>query len=99
MQQGETEDWIDHIISKTCENYHGREIVLWGKYGVSDCIKDRLKEDYGICTAFYVDSDTGKVDEKQVFLPECLSGKSDKYYVIIAIAFYHSIKTFLIGGV
>lgn len=98
MQQKRSENWVDHIINKTCENYNGREIVIWGSYEVSDCIKDRLKEEHGIDTAFYVDSDARKVDEKQVFSPDCLLGKPDKYYVIIPVAFYQSIKEKLARG-
>ncbi len=95
----QTEDWIEHIIYRIHENYRGREIVIWGSYGVSDCIKDGLKEKYGINTAFYVDSDTAKIDEKKVFSPDCLSGRADKYYVVIPIAYYSSISEKLIGGV
>ncbi len=43
MQQESTENWIDYMIHKAFENYNGREIILWGKYGVSDLIKDGLR--------------------------------------------------------
>ena len=99
MQQESTQNWIDHMINKAVENYNGRKIVIWGKYGVSDSIKDGLKEKYGIDTAFYVDSDINRTDGKMVFSPEYLYGKSDKYYVIIPIAFYQSVKDKLTGGV
>lgn len=98
MQQESAENWIDHIINKAYENYNGREIVIWGKYGVSESIKDGLKGKYGIGTAFFVDSDINKTDGRRVFSPEYLYGKSNKYYVIIPIAFYQSIKEKLTGG-
>lgn len=98
MQQESTENWIDYIINKAIDNYNGRNIVIWGKYGVSDSIKDGLKEKYGIDIAFYVDSDIRKADGKKIFPPEHLYGKSDKYYVIIPIAFYLSVKDKLTGG-
>lgn len=97
-RQEQTEDWIDYIINKAFENYSGREIVIWGSYEVSDSISDRLKEKYGIDIAFYVDSDSVKIDEKRVFSSERLLGKSDKYYVIIPLAFYQSIREKLIVG-
>lgn len=98
MQQESTENWIDHMINKAFENYNGREIVIWGRYGVSDSIKDGLREKYGIDTAFYVDSDISKTDRRTVLSPECLFGKSDKYYVIIPIAFYQSVRDKITGG-
>lgn len=98
VKRQQTEDWIDHIINKTFENYNGRKIVIWGSYGISKSISGGLKEKYGIDTAFYVDNDTAKIDEKYVFSPENLSGKSDKYYVIIPIAFYQSIREKLVEG-
>lgn len=98
MQQESIRNWIDHMINKAVENYNGRKIVIWGKYGVSDSIKGGLKEKYGIDTAFYVDSDINQIDGKTVFSPEYLCGKSDRYYVIIPIAFYQSVKNKLTGG-
>lgn len=98
MQEKSTENWIDYMIDKAFENYNGREIVIWGKYGVSASIKDRLKEKYGIDITFYVDSDISKTDGKTVFPPECLYGKSNRYYIIIPIAFYQSVKEKIQGG-
>ena len=92
MQQESTENWIDYMIHKAFENYNGREIILWGKYGVSDLIKDGLREKYGIDTAFYVDEDKGKIDNSQVFSPDCLEGRAAQYYVVIPLSFYQYIK-------
>lgn len=98
VQQKKVNDWIDYIINMTIKNYNGRDIVLWGKYEVSDSIKEVFKEKYGKEVAFYVDSDINKIDSKRVFSSDCLFGRSDKYYVVIPIAFYPSIREQLILG-
>lgn len=98
MQRETAEDWIDFMIRKAFKNYKGRRIVIWGNYRVSDSIRNKLKEKYGIDTAFYVDSDKSKTDGKRVFPPEYLYGKSDQYYVIIPIAFYQSVREKIQGG-
>ena len=90
--------WIEDIVENTYRNYKNRKIVLWGKYSVSEKIKNKLKEVYGIDTAFYVDKDVSKIDNKQVFFTGCLKGKADKYYVIVPVAYYQSLKEELIGG-
>lgn len=92
MKKELTDDWIENIIINTIENYNGRDIVIWGRYGVSDSIRDGLIKRYGVDIAFYIDNDIAKIDEKQVFSPERLFGKSEKYYVVIPIAFYPSIR-------
>lgn len=93
-----TENWIDHIIRKAFENYDGREIVIWGKYEVSESIREGFKEKYGIDISFYVDSDLTQTDGKKTFSPEYLYGKSNQYYLIIPIAFYSSVKEKVIRG-
>lgn len=85
-------NWIDDIVEKTYEHYEKREIVLWGKYSVSDSIREKLKERYGIETAFYVDGSIEKIDNYQVFPTSLLAGKSKDYYVVIPLAFYQSLK-------
>lgn len=98
MQQETAEDWIDFIIKEAVEHYNGREIVIWGKYVVSDSIRDELKERYELDTAFYVDGDRNKTDGKMVLSPGHLCGKSDQYYVIVPIGFYQSVKETLTRG-
>lgn len=98
MCQQETADWIAHMVAETVENYGGRKVVIWGKYGVSDTIKEELDKQE-IETAFFVDSDLTKIDGKQVLSPDCLSGKSDSYYIVIPLAFYQEIREKLRGGV
>lgn len=85
-------DWIDDIAETTYEHYNKRKIVLWGKYPVSDSIREALNERYGIETAFYVDSNIEKIDNYQVFPTNSLAGKSKDYYVVIPLAFYQSLK-------
>ena len=91
-------DWIDDIIEKTYKYYNNRKIVLWGKYYISDVIKERLREKYGIETAFYVDKDNKKIDCKEVFSTSCLCKKSEEYYVVIPIAFYQGVKDEVLRG-
>ncbi len=81
MCQQETKDWIEDIVEKTVENYCGREVVIWGKYEVGDKIKEELQKRHEIEVAFFVDGDITKIDEDEVFSPDCLCGKSDTYYV------------------
>ena len=91
-------DWIEDIVENTYRNYSNRQIVLWGKYSVSEEITDRLKDIYGIDTAFYVDKDPSKIDNRQVFPTGCLQGKSDEYYVVVPVAYYKSLKDELDRG-
>lgn len=99
MRQEKT-DWIEYIADKVFECYKNRKIVLWGgECVVSKDIEDKLKEKYQVQTAFYVDNDTGKIDNTQVFSPDCLIGKSEEYYIVIPLAVHQSIKELLyIGG-
>ncbi len=88
----QNEHWIDMIVDKAHENYNGRQVVIWGFFDTSCCISDKLKERYGISTAFYVDGNIAKTDNIQVFHPDYLEGKSDIYYVIVPLTFYQSVK-------
>ncbi len=87
-----SEDWIEHIVDKVNKYYMGRHVVLWGKYNVSDYIKDKLKEKYGIDVAFYVDGNVKKIDNIEVFSADSLDGKASEYYVVISLAVYQSIR-------
>lgn len=92
------EDWIEHTVDRVNDYYTGRQVVLWGKYDVSENIQHRLKKKYKIDTAFYVDSDASKIDNKQVYSIDCLYGKSKEYYIVIPLAFYQSVKDRLLAG-
>lgn len=91
-------DWIDDIIENVYRHYNGRKVILWGKYLISDLIKDRLKEKYEIETAFYIDIDAGKIDNETTFSPDYLYEKSNEYYIVIPLTFHQSIKDILNGG-
>ncbi len=97
IKQESTEDWIDYIVDVTLKNYSGRDVVIWGKCETSECISDNLKK-HGLDTAFYVESNEAKIDDRQVFSPDCLPGKSNKYYVVIPLAYYQSFREKLIWG-
>lgn len=85
-------NWISYIVNVTIENCGDREIVLWGKYIVSDKIATILKTKYDKSIAFYVDNDKQKQDGQYIKSPESLDGLSEKYYVVIPIAFYQSVR-------
>lgn len=85
-------NWLDDIVEKTYKYYEKRKIILWGKYSVSDSIREMLRERYGIEVAFYVDSNIKKIDNYQVFPTNSLAGKKKDYYVVIPLAFYQSLK-------
>lgn len=94
----ESDNWIHFIAEEAYQNYNGRRIVLWGKYDISEKIKIRLEEQYGIKAAFYVDRDVAKIDNEQVYPTNCLQGKAKEYYVVIPVAYYHSLKEELTEG-
>ena len=94
----ESNDWISFIVEEAYKNYNGREIVLWGKYNISEKIKHNLETKYGIKEVFYVDRDTAKIDNKQVYPTNCLQGKADEYYVVVPVAYYQSLKDELTAG-
>lgn len=94
MQQYEN-DWIEYIADRVHEHYEGRKVVLWGKYTESDSIKEKLKEKYQIETAFYVENDKIKIDNRQVFSTDYLKGKSVEFYVVVPLAVYDSVRELL----
>lgn len=93
-----SDNWIHFIAEEAYQSYNGRKIVLWGKYDVSEKIRTRLEEQYGIKAAFYVDRDAAKIDNEQVYPTNCLQGKAKDYYVVVPVAYYQSLKEELIRG-
>lgn len=91
-------DWIDDIVENVWHNYNNRKVVLWGKYDVSDQIKEKLEKEHGLVAVFYVDKDVAKIDNKCVFSSSCLQGKSNEYYVVVPVAYYPSLKEELTSG-
>lgn len=98
MKREQSQDWIEYIADQVHKNYGRREIVVWGSYKVSDEIKETLMEKYGIDVGFCVDNDKSKINGSQVFPPDYIAGKPDKYYVIVPLAFHKKIKEQLILG-
>lgn len=98
MRQEQSMDWIEYMADQVYLEYRGRKVVVWGSYEVADSVKGKLKEKYGIDTAFYVDGDKLKVDGGNVFSPECLDGKANQYYVVVPIGFYPAVRERLIQG-
>ena len=97
-QQHQTQDWIEYIADNVHQYFQGRKIVLWGKYIESDNIRNKLKEKYDIDAAFYDDGNSEKIDNREVFSTDCLSGKSAEYYVVIPLAVDQSIRDILFKG-
>lgn len=95
MEGKNTRDWIEYIAGRVYENYAGRKIVLWGKFVESEKIERKLKEKYQLETAFYIDSDTAKHDNRRVFPTELICGNSSLYYVVIPLSCNPSIREFL----
>lgn len=98
MKREQSQDWIEYMVDQAHRNYGGREIVVWGSYKVSDEIKETLMEKHGIDVGFCVDNDKSKINGSQVYSPDYIAGKSDKYYVVVPLAFYKKIKEQLISG-
>ncbi len=96
MQQGE--DWIEYTVDRVHEYYHGRQVVFWGKCLTSENIGIRLKEKYQIDVAFYIDSDIAKVDNKLVMPIDSINGKAQKYYIMVPLATYQSVRECLYRG-
>ncbi len=93
----EQKDWIDYIVDNVYTYYDEREIVLWGKYDQSDNIKERLEKRYGLKVSFYVDSDAKRIDDVYIRPQQCLEGKAKRYYVVVPLGFYQSIKDELVS--
>ena len=91
-------DFKEDIINTVLKNYNGRQVVLWGKYGTTEDIKEKLKENYGIIDACYIDSNSEMVDGNEVFSTDYIMGKSEKCYVVVALAVYESIREKLFKG-
>lgn len=88
-------DWMSDIIRHVINNYNNRKVVLWGKYVISDRIKNIL-EQYNIKVSFYVDSEKTKQNEKDILAPDYLNGKSKEIYVVVPLAYYDSLKSKLV---
>lgn len=91
-------DWIDDILNTTVKHYNGRQIVLWGKYSVTEEMKARLQDEYGIEDVCYIESNPDAVDQQEVFETEYIAGKKESCYVVVTLAVYEYVRGKLIGG-
>lgn len=88
-------DWIQDIICHILENYHGRKIVLWGKFDTSDKIKEKLQNEYHINNVCYIDSNEMLVDNREVFSTDLVIKGKKTNYIVIPLAVHNSIKEIL----
>lgn len=78
-------DWIADMIDTALTNYNGRQIVLWGKYSVSDEIRRILKKKHDITNVIYVDGDSDLQDKKKVNSPNILGGMEQLFKMQVFI--------------
>jgi acetyltransferase-like isoleucine patch superfamily enzyme len=83
---------IEFILNNTANYCNDRKVVIWGNYKPSREISEKLREQYAIDTAFYVDTEPAKANGTDCFLPDVLSGKADEYYVVVPLRVYDTIK-------
>lgn len=86
------QNWLDEIIECTLNNFNNREIVIWGSNKTAETISNRLKKEYDLKTAFFVDSNSQLVDNYYVKNKNILKDCAYKYYVIVPLAYYPIIK-------
>jgi acetyltransferase-like isoleucine patch superfamily enzyme len=86
---------IEFILNNTANYCNGRKVVIWGNFKPSREISEKLREQYAIDTAFYVDTEPAKANGTDCFLPDVLSGKADEYYVVVPLRVYDTIKSAL----
>lgn len=91
-------NWIEDIIERTLENCRDRKIVLWGKYEVSEQIKENLQNAHKIRNIIYIDADLDKADYKEVFPIEYIDGKEKELFLVIPLAVHDSIRQKLKRG-
>ena len=84
--------WVDEIVEKAYSDYRGRKIVIWGYYQPGFKIESEMNKRYHLSVDRYVDGNVEYVDNRRIFLPDILDGKSDDYYVIIPLVYNQSIK-------
>ena len=83
------EDWICDIVRTTCQNYKGRKIILWGKYGASERIATALEEIYDIRISGYIESNPSKVNDFVFYVPDFFQQADKKeFYIVVPMALY-----------
>jgi Acetyltransferase (isoleucine patch superfamily) len=88
-------NWIDDIAEVIKANSNGRSIVIWGAHKIAEQLKSALFSTYKIKTAFMVDSNIKLADNYYVYEPDILKNNSDKYYVIVSLAYHKEIKDYI----
>lgn len=91
------EDWICDIVRHTYENYKGRKIILWGKYGVPERIARALDKVYHISIDGYIDSSSSKADGTCVRHTSEFFAQADKdeYYIVVPLALHMEVVEML----
>lgn len=84
-------DWIDDIEEHILQYSNGRKIIFWGKGNIPQGMKDRLEE-RKLEFAGYVDNNIKNVNGCETKSPEILNGNADKYYVVITLSVYSSLR-------
>ena len=90
--QSKRNEWIYTICQKAAELAGGRAVIIWGDYGVSWKIRDILEDKYRMRVHGFIDSDLMKIDNQTIYPTSCIDGKAKEYFVVIPVAYYHSIK-------
>ncbi len=83
-------DWLDDIEEHILKYSNGRKIIFWGKGQIPQETKDRLgrKLEFAGC----VDNNIKNVNGYETKNPEILNGNADKYYVVITLSVYSSLR-------
>ncbi|HYF84376.1 MAG TPA: acyltransferase [Clostridia bacterium] len=84
-------DIIMETISLTLQNYNGRQLVIWGKCNRSKTLEDKLKAEYGLSVAYYVDTKADVIRDERVQSINSLKGQKDRIYVICVLRYFHEI--------
>lgn len=83
---------IEESLHKVLEFHNNRKVVIWSNCITSQKISEKLRDDYGIETAFFVDNDSARTNNWNTYLPEMLRGRREEYFVVVPIGFHQSLK-------
>lgn len=83
---------IEESLHKVLEFHNNRKVVIWSNCITSQKIAEKLRDDYGIETAFFVDNDSARTNNWNTYLPEMLRGRREEYFVVVPIGFHQSLK-------
>lgn len=81
-------DWICDIVKNTCQNYRGRKIILWGKFGAAERIAGALDKFYGIQVSGYIESNKLKINDFIFYTPDFFAKAcKEDYYIVVPLGF------------